>query len=513
MRHLYPLDRRRDRRPLVTVGALVAALLLVRLASMGVVAQPGYTDAYYFASVAERVANGQGLTADFVWSYVEAPHFAALPVASHRFWMPLATLIQAAGIVVGGGLFGPFRAGQLAIVLVAALIPVVAYLAARSLGAGMLAAVAAGAIAGLGGALAPAWVSVDAFAPAAVLGTLFFLAFSRAAGGSIRWGAASGLLVGLLYLARAEGAIFGLALIWLAGRRRTQRSGIAGLAVALLIGLGWLVRNETLGFPDDLLARSMLLLRYEDFFGAEAPTLGAFLAAPGTVLVDRLSALLTNAVTALILVLIVGTAPIVFAGRRRWRRVEVRAFALLALAVYLVESLVFTLHSVRGSYFHSLAAFFPYSAALAAIGIEEWLAPRGIPLLRTAFAASVLAVGIVSAFALAQWDIDFNAPFEARLAAAAALPPGPLIAIDAAAWHWITGRDVIVAPADGPATASCAAVVYLSRTLILEPAHFSAYDEMYKSERSDLFTWLGDHDGIRFFGVHEDQRCVLAASP
>ena len=98
------------------IGLLALIMLGIRVVSMVVVSQPGYTDAYYYATVASRLAHGEGLTADFVWNYLEAPHFLALPVASHRFWMPLATAVQAAGIVPLGWALGDFRAGQLAIV-------------------------------------------------------------------------------------------------------------------------------------------------------------------------------------------------------------------------------------------------------------------------------------------------------------------------------------------------------------------------------------------------------------
>jgi hypothetical protein len=513
MRRLYPLDRRRDRTTVASLVALTLALLGVRFASMIVVAQPGYTDAYYFATVAERVAHGQGLTADFIWNFVEAPHYAALPIASHRFWMPLATLVQAAGVKVAGGAIGDFRGGQLAIVAVAAVIPLVTYVAARRLGADMVTAILGGAVAGLGGALAPGWVSADAFAPAALIGTLFFLAFARAAAPDARWGAVAGLLVGLLYLARAEGALFGLALVWLAGRRRSRRAGIVGCAVAAAIGLGWLVRNEALGFPDDLLARSVLLVRYEDFFAVAPPTLEAFVASPGPVLAAKIGALLTNALTAAMTVLLVLLVPIVVAARRRWDRPEVRAFVYLALAVYLVESLVFTLHSVRGSYFHSVAALFPMAVALAAAGTHDLFTPAGRMMMRTVAASAVVAFGIVSVFAIGEWDVDFNTPYRDRVAAAGSLPPGGLVVIDAAAWRWITGREAVVAPADGPRIASCAADVYVAATLVLEPAHFSAYEDVYTSQRSEFFTFRGEQGGIRYYTVRDDQRCIFAARP
>src|SRR5712692_4424450 len=89
-------------------------------------------------------------------------------------------------------------------------------------------ALVAAALAGLGGAFAPGWVSLDAFAPAAVIGTVFFLLYRRAAAGDVRLGAAAGLAAGLLFLARAEGALFGLALLWLMRSPVSRRAGLAG---------------------------------------------------------------------------------------------------------------------------------------------------------------------------------------------------------------------------------------------------------------------------------------------
>src|SRR5207245_429677 len=86
-----------------------------------------------------RLAHGQGLTADFVWNFIEAPQLAPLPVPSHRFWMPLTTVVQAAGIATLEPLLGAFRSAQAAIVLVAAFIPAATYAAARAGGAAGLA--------------------------------------------------------------------------------------------------------------------------------------------------------------------------------------------------------------------------------------------------------------------------------------------------------------------------------------------------------------------------------------
>jgi hypothetical protein len=462
---------------------LAAAMLVARIASAIVVGQPGYTDAYYYHDVARRLAAGQGLTADFIWNFLEAPGLAPLPVASHRFWMPLASVLQALGVAALPFL-DAFRAAQAAEIAVAVCIPVVAYAAARSLRGSTRAALVAGALAGLGGAFAPAWVSLDAFAPAAIIGTLFFLAYGRAADGDARAGLAAGVLVGLLFLARAEAALFGLGLLALVVPRGSRRAGIAGTAAALAIGGAWLARDVVIGGPPDLFARSALLVRYEDFFAMSAPSvdqLGPMLFAA---LPAKVAALGTNAMT-LAIAFFMLLVPGILRGAVRRDRADVRVFAALLVVVYLAESIVWTLHSTRGSYFHSLAAFLPFGVALGIAESEVWLRLPG----RRAVAAigAVAAAATLSVAALAQWDVAFNTPYRDRLAVLSRVPPGPLLAIDAAAWRWISDRTAVVTPADGLTPMYCAAFRYGIRTLVLEPVHFSAYEPAYRGERDDWF--------------------------
>jgi len=471
------------------LAGLVGALLLFRLSSAAfVVVQPGYTDAYYYADVAKRLAAGQGLTADFIWSFLEAG--GPLPVPSHRFWMPLATVVQAIGIKALPFL-DAFHAAQAVEILIACLIPVVAYRAARSLGASANGALVAAALAGLGGALAPGWVSLDSFAPAAVIGTAFFLLYRRASAGDVRAGALAGLAVGLLFLARAEGALFGLALLWLLRQPVSRRAAAAGTAVALVIGLGWLARDLSLGPGPDLFARSVLLVRYEDFFAAgpiATPTLDQLLA-------PKPGALVTNLITFAFgfgLLLLPGIARAIWLRRGR---PEVCAFAGLLALVYLVESLVFTLHSTRGSYFHSLAAFVPFGVALGVVGTAELL--RTVERARVAAAGGVVAACVVSVFALAQWDASFNDPYRARVDALAAIPSGPFVTIDAAAWRWIADRPVIVTPPDA---IPCSFGRYSANALVLERAHFGAYDDIYAgTARPAGLGAPSDVDDLRIF--------------
>jgi len=101
---------------------------------------------------------------------------------------------------------------------------------------------------------------------------------------------------------------------------------------------------------------------------------------------------------------------------------------------------------------------------------------------------TLAAVTILAVFGLTNWDASFNEGFRARVAALELIPPGPFLAIDAAAWRWISGRSVILAPADGPNEAACVAIAYRAQTLVPEPAHFSAYQALYDG---DLSGWFG----------------------
>lgn len=490
------------------LAGLVGALFLFRLGSALVVFQPGYTDAYYYANVAKRLAAGQGLTADFIWNFIEAtpgscvgclsPNGAILiDVPSHQFWMPLATVLQAIGIK-SLPFLDAFHAAQAIEILIACAIPVIAYAAARSLGASTTSALVAATLAGLGGAFAPGWVSLDAFAPAAAIGTVFFLSYRRAAAGDARSGAIAGLAVGLLFLARAEGALFGIALLSLLRAPTSRRAGVLGVGIASVVGLAWFARDVSLGGQADLLGRTVFLSRYDAFFSM-IPVRGGAALLP--ILDARPAALLTNLVTFVFAFGLLLVPGLVRAIWMRPDRADVRAFGWLIVLVYLVESIAFALHSTRGSYFHSLAAFFPYGIALGVVGTGELL--RLTERRRTAAVGGIVGAALISVFALAQWDESFNAPYRQRIAVASRIPSGLFMAIDAAAWRWITDRPVVVSPPDGDPGTYCRLSEMHVNALVLEPAHFNLYDGLYRGED----TRFGPPDVIAGIKIYQlDQR-------
>jgi hypothetical protein len=426
--------------------------------------------------------------------------------------VPLPTTLQAGGIALLGGLLGEFRAAQAAVIAVAAFLPAVTYAAARSLEVSSRYALGAAAIVGLGGVFAPGLVAADSFAPAALIGTLFFLAFARAADGSVRAGALSGLLVGLLYLTRAEGALFGFVLLALAARPVSRNAGVIGSAVAVAIGGAWFARDVSLG-AGDLLARSMLLADYQQFFRIAPPTTAEFFGALPTVLGAKVGALVMNAGTALfVFFVLLGPLAAVSSWKLR-ARPDVNAWSALLILIFLAQSLLWTLHSTRGSYFHSLAAFFPFGIALAAAGAERILATRDAAVSRL-WGTGALALAVaISAGSVVQWDATFNAATRTRVAALDAIPPGPFMAIDAAAWRYLSGRQVIVTPAEFD-LGLCIGMRYGARSVVLEAAHLREWDTLYVgSMSSPLLRAPVVRDAIKIYPIVEDAGCSIVKLP
>src|SRR5205823_14729078 len=139
---------------------------------------------------------------------------------------------------------------------------------------------------------------------------------------------------------------------------------------ALPICVGWLARGLALpGSPAIALVKGVFLARYEDFF-ALTPSGTADLT---TLIGVRLSALVSDLLVALAALIFFLSIPLIAGLRASWLLPAARAFVGLALLIYVAEGMVWPLHATRGSYFHSLAAFYPFAIALVALGGETWL--------------------------------------------------------------------------------------------------------------------------------------------
>lgn len=149
--------------------ALVAAFAITR----GLVAAPGYADAYYYFNAAERLAAGHGLTDAYLWTYIGAPEQLAPgeTVPSHTYWMPLTSLIAAFGMWVFGAP-GDYVAAQWPFALLLAGAALTAFWLGGRLGGGARHRWVAGIITLTGGFFVRFWGATDSFTPYALVGAL-----------------------------------------------------------------------------------------------------------------------------------------------------------------------------------------------------------------------------------------------------------------------------------------------------------------------------------------------------
>lgn len=392
---------------LTAVGLGVAILAAVWVRA------PGYMDAEYYMATALRLVEGHGLSEPFLWNYLDDPQ--RLPHPSHLYWMPFTSFIAAASMALLGQ---TFRAAQVPFVLMtAALPPISAWLCLR-LGGERRQALLAGLFAAASGFFLPFFVTTDAFAPYALIGTAIFVLAegSERPGGIGRW-LVVGLLTGAAHLTRADGMLFFLPLAWAA--LRTNRS--RGLALAaIVVGYGvvmgpWMARNMAVsGSPLPTAGtKTLWLANYDDLFRYPASGLTfAALADQGAraLVWSRFESLLTNLISLWVVNGLVFLAPLAgWAGWKLRRRRIIMLAALYWAALLAVMSFVFPFSGARGGYFHSSSAVMPLVWALAPIGLADLVREVGkhrgwdVGSARRAFGAgAVLVATVATAFLFIQ---------------------------------------------------------------------------------------------------------------
>ena len=124
-------DALRPRHVKDLVVLAVLAILVNGVVAL-LVTTPAYVDAFYYFDGGLRIASGDGWQEPYIWNYVAAT--GSLPVPAFGYWQPLAALLAAAGVKLFGWLMPDFGAAQLIFVLVAAILPLIAYELGLALG-------------------------------------------------------------------------------------------------------------------------------------------------------------------------------------------------------------------------------------------------------------------------------------------------------------------------------------------------------------------------------------------
>jgi len=484
--------------------AFVIAVLVTR----GLIERPGYTDAYYHFNAAHRLVTGEGLTDPYLWTYIGAP--ASFPAPSHRYWMPLTSLIAAAGMAATGRA-SDYGAAQWPFTLLFAGTALVAYGLGLKLGGGRRYAWLAGLLALFSGFFTRFWGATDTFTPYALIGSLCLLAFAQATTHAISgprtalgWMALGGVFAGLAHLTRADGVL--LLLIgwgaWLWPVRKTGFSWrLGGLVAAtltyLLVMAPWFARNLALeGTPLPLGGtQGIWFTEYNDLFSYPADASVERFFSQGGIglfLKTRWEAFSTNLMTFIAVEGMVFLTPLMLVGLWQRRTVPfLRPFWLYALGLHLAMTVIFPYPGMRGGLFHSAAALVPWWAALASVGLDDaidWIASRRRrwrpATARRFFSVAMIVFALVfSLWIAARGRVDSSIPALYR-ALDAVLPEDARVMInDPAELYYFTGRGGVVLPNEPPETILEIARRYNVDYLLLEgPASmtkplWALYDE------------------------------------
>ncbi|HMQ56515.1 MAG TPA: hypothetical protein PKD98_30830, partial [Anaerolineae bacterium] len=186
--------------------------------------QPSYFDAIYYYVNGVNLAEGRGFVEDFIWNYLDQPD--GLPQPSHRYWMPLTSILVAFGMAAGGV---NFAAAQIPFILLSALLAPLSYGTAMLLSGQRRHGWLAGLLAIFSGFYFPYWTATDNFTPFALTGALALILAWWAnwrtcpeqsprpseleAWDRIAYILTAGVCLGLAHLARADGLLLLVATI------------------------------------------------------------------------------------------------------------------------------------------------------------------------------------------------------------------------------------------------------------------------------------------------------------
>jgi hypothetical protein len=473
---------------------------------------PGYLDSDYYFGGGIQLAQGKGFTEPYVWNYLDDPQ--SLPHPSHSYWMPLASIVAAAGMVVLHQI--AYAAGRLGFLVFAMLVPVITAALAYAFSKRRDLALASGLLAVFSIYYAPFIPVSDNYGIYIVLGGSYFLLCMDRRPRTYFF---LGLIAGLLTLARSDGLLWiGLTLlliIWRFASHRKMGAALISLLLALIgffviMGL-WFWRNEQI--YGTLLAPGghylLWLTNYDQTFAypANQLTMQTWLAQGWqNILSVRLDALRVNFLNAFAAQGGIFLFPFILIGIWRYRKDERVQFASLAwLGLLLVMTVVFPFAGPRGGFFHSGAALQSVWWTLAPLGLESavgagrrrgWFTPQAFNVFRVALVGiAVLMTGFIFYIRVFPgWgeDEQIYPKVEAVLQQNGAGPTDVVMVRNPPGYYVMTGRSAIVIPYGDENSLLAVAARFHARFVAIEAAGASGPIETVYNSRGD--------SSLRFLG-------------
>jgi hypothetical protein len=515
------------------LGALVYSLVSIFQNS------PGYMDSDYYAATGVQITSGKGFLEPFIWNYLNNPE--GIPTPSHLYWMPLASILAAIGMVLYGST--TFFSMKLPFVFMAAMLVPATVLVSRSW-------IKEKSFAWLGGLCAAFsgiyWIYLtlpETFALYMLLGAMLIMLV-----GSTDWlriaknkcvgiGFLVGILCGLMHLTRADGILWVAGcLIWVVGTvifvkdqdKRSIGLRIASTSVVIILGyllvMGvWYIRNlnifGTIMPPGN--SKTLWLTEYNqtfNFSSAELTYSNWIQNGSNAIFQSWWKAFKLNLGNMLVVQGGIALFPLIIMGGWRFRKDNrIRFSFMMWLITVIVMTVVFPFAGARGGYLHSGAAFQIVLWALVPIGLEsliEWGASKRNWKKRQAFpiiGSGLLIIALlVSGYFYYQrvvgpvpgqafWNqSERNYQIIGRSLAHLEIdtdeigvvnnPPGYYLAI---------GRSSIVIPNGDIQNLLEAARKFNATYLILEPV---------QENLKDLYSNPNDQDGLAYLGTIEEAR-------
>jgi hypothetical protein len=494
---------------------------------------PGYMDADYYFAGGIQLAEGRGFNEPYLWNYLDDP--AGLPHPSHTYWMPLASIVSAAGMWITGQ--STYASGRAPFLLLSAFVPLVTAALAYSVSRRTLLAMVSGLLSIFSLYYASFMPVPDNYALYMLCGGIFLLLVTHRK----KWiPVILGVLAGLLTLARSDGLLWlglaGLAVMWREATgepgsraafgewlRKIVPAGLLVLLGYLIVMGGWHIRNENLlgAFMTPGGGRLLWLQNYNQTFiyPPQSLTEESFLNAGwNAALQDRLAALTTNAGNAFAAQGGIFLFPFILIGLWRLRHDLRTKIAVTGwLILFFVMTAIFPFAGSRGSFFHAGAAFQPYWWVAAPLGLEvviTWARSKGrfteqkAPLF---FQTILVLIAVLGTFYLVNFRVlsgwakdDFIYPrVEQKLIASGIGPQDVVMVRNPPGYYIASRRPSISVPFGDASTILDVARKFGAHYLVLEKGGtFDSIQGLYDHPQDHpSFTYLGEVDSARLYRI------------
>ncbi|MGB7537493.1 MAG: hypothetical protein WBM17_03035 [Anaerolineales bacterium] len=361
------------------LALLFLAALLASLGEAYYIRQPGVMDACYYYGGGLNFVSGQGWNESFLWNYLDES--AVLPHPGNMYWMPLPSLLAAAGMVLAGA---GFRQAQILLIVLATGFPFLVYWMGKRLTGSFRMAILAGFFSIASGFFSVYWLNTESFLAYAWLGGLILCLLPRPPGG-YRWTHAFliGVLCGLAHLTRADGVVFlalaGFLLIAGGSEKAADRvRHLMALGAGYLLATGiWYARNLSIWgspFPPGA-EKAAWLTEYNDLFlfPSSAVSMERFLnSGLASILTARWDAFQTNLLTTLFVLGLVFMIPLIGWGIYLLRRQSaIRTALIYFLLIFILMTIVYPFQGSRGGFLHSASALLCIVSIAASAGLDD----------------------------------------------------------------------------------------------------------------------------------------------